>query len=280
VLTKMEVYSPQASATELPLLGSGPSTDPIQIRQITGLGPVKASVNTSPYGSIDGESYIGSSVGKRNIVLTLGLNPDWINQSMSSLREQLYAYFMSKQMVTLRFFSDTIPTCEIIGYVESFEPNIFSKDPEIQISIICPMPDFIAVDIITVTGVVGDGTTDTDITYVGTVPTGFVLEVVSSVANTAYTGSLLIVNKTPFPQILNIQATIDSTKFFKLSTIRGQKYVQNIVIIDGVITNLLNQISPEMMWPQLEPGLNEFGVVADESGQTWTLKYYPRFGGL
>ncbi len=105
MLTKVEVFGPVPLI--LPLGEGETNTDPIQIRDVQGLGPVKANVNTSPFGSFDGEAYTGSSVGKRNIVLTLGLNPNWKDQSITSLRQLLYTYFMPKRAVTLRFFSDT-----------------------------------------------------------------------------------------------------------------------------------------------------------------------------
>ena len=63
MLTEVKAYSSWRSAPTLPLDDNGRAeTDLIQIRNIDGLDPVKASVNTSPYGSIDGASYAGSSV--------------------------------------------------------------------------------------------------------------------------------------------------------------------------------------------------------------------------
>ena len=72
MLTEVKAYSSWRSAPTLPLSDSGRAeTDLIQIRNIDGLDPVKASVNTSPFGSVDGASYVGSSVESRNIVLTI-----------------------------------------------------------------------------------------------------------------------------------------------------------------------------------------------------------------
>jgi hypothetical protein len=76
-------------------------------------------------------------------VLTLGLNPNWVDQTVASLRRVLYRYLMPEAWTKLRFFSDDMPTVDIEGYVESFDPNMFTQDPEIQVSIICPKPDFI-----------------------------------------------------------------------------------------------------------------------------------------
>lgn len=285
MLTQIDVHSSHTPPTGFALANS--NTDPIQVRGITGLGPVKASVNTTPFGSIDGEAYKGSSVGKRNIVFTFGLNPNWVDQSIASLRQLLYEYFMPKQSVKLTFHSD-LPTCAIYGIVESFEPNIFSRDPEIQVSIICPMPDFVSVASSQVNGIVGDGSTSIVIDYEGTISTGFVLEVRSTVGNVAYTGNIEVQNQvdllqSPFVNTMDLTAidvTVDTTKYFKMSSVRGDKYVYSITTFDSIITDILKTISPDTKWPVLEPGSNEFQVVAAESGQSWQLTYFKRFGGL
>ncbi len=76
---------------------------------------------------------------------------------------------------TLIFSTDDYPDCEISGYVESFAPNIFTQDPEIQVSIICPNPDFVAVDPVVIDGaVISTEETSysfTEIATVGTIPT-------------------------------------------------------------------------------------------------------------
>src|SRR6266542_614762 len=146
MITQMKVTNPRVASSPLPVVSLGTeATDPIQIKNIEGLGPVDATVNTAQYGSIDGEFYNGSVVGKRNIVLTVGLNPNYASQSMEFLRQCLYQYFMPKSAVSLRFASTHMPEVSIDGVVESFEPNMFSKDPEIQVSIICPQSEFVAV---------------------------------------------------------------------------------------------------------------------------------------
>ena len=145
MITKVEVFSARP-APILSLGGFMPSDDPVHIRDISGLGPVKAEITTTPSGASRGATFQGVSTDKRNIVLTLGLSPNWSTQTVSSLRQLLYAYFMTEQWCKLRFHSDELPTTDIEGYVEGFEPNHFAQDPEYQISIINPRPDFIEID--------------------------------------------------------------------------------------------------------------------------------------
>lgn len=277
----MEVFSAQPSAPELPL-GSLDlaNNDPIQIHNIDGLGPVKADISSTPFATGKGELYQGSSVPKRNIVIALGLNPNWEDQTISSLRHLLYGYLMPQAWCKLRFFSDDMPVVDIEGYVESLEPNIFAQDPELQCSIICPKPDFIEVDAIIFDGVVGDSALEFD--YYGNVDTGFELRVDGATALPAYTGQLSVI-ATPVgldPQTFVINpVTINALKSFKLTTMQNQKRAQNFALSDGAITNLLQAVT-QAVWPQLKPGSNSFQVTAATPGQQWTLAYFTRFGGL
>lgn len=280
MITKMYAFTSQPSVPELPLGASGASTDAVQVRGIQGLEPVKAEISSTPFATSDGELYQGATVGKRNIVLTLGLNPDWIDQTMATLRQQLYLYFMPKSWVKLRFETDYLPTVDIEGYCESITPNIFSKDPEVQVSIICPKPDFIDTEPAVFTGTVDDGTSDTVINYIGTVPTGFELRVDPASGATEYTGPLTVTNDALIPQTFKIDpVTIDALKYFKLSTIKNAKRAQNIAAADGAITNLLAHVQTAV-WPEIQVGENLISVFANTPGQAWTLAYFNRFGGL
>lgn len=283
MLTRVEVFSSNPSAPELPLGGLFPNDDPVQVRSIDGLGPVKAEISSTAFATGRGELFQGSSIGKRNIVMNLGLNPDWPEgQTMSILRQRLYRYFLPEAWTKLRFFSDHLPTVDIEGVVESFEPNIFSQDPEIQVSVLCHKPDFIEVDAIIYDGIVDDGTGELEFEYTGTVPTGFELRVDRTVANPSYSGDLTVTVKAPEdPQIFEIEdITIDTTKYFKLSTVRNAKRVQNIALADGATTNLLSKMTDASVWPELKPGQNIISVGAAENDQAWTLAYFNRFGGL
>jgi Phage tail protein RIFT-related domain len=284
VITKVEVFSSQPSAPALPLGGTLASDDPIHIRDIQGLGPVKAEIATTPFATSDGELFQGSSVGKRNIVMTMGFNPDWDgDQTVSNLRQRLYGYLLPKALTKLRFFTENLPVVDIEGYVESLEPNIFAQDPEIQCSVICPRPDFIDPDAVIVNGVVDDGTIENVIDYIGTVPTGFELRVQRTVTNPSYSGPLTVTNVMPdlTEQIFEIDPVlIDTVQYFRLSTIKNAKRVQTVLIADDSITNVLVNMTADSVWPELRSGENLIKVAADENDQAWALAYFNRFGGL
>jgi hypothetical protein len=279
VLTSLAAYSSWESAQILAISERGVQFDPIQIRNIEGLGPVKADVNTSPLGSIDGETFVGAHTPKRNIVLTVGLNPDWDDWSMESLRRLLYTYFMPKRPIKLVFKSDDdFPDVTISGYTESVEPNIFAKDVEIQISILCPDPYFTAVEPTIVNGNVGGGIKT--IVYNGTIETGYTVKVTQIVPPDA--ALITIRTGDPFTSEFFVTCTISATKYLLVNSIPGDKYVRNIELNTGIITNLLYQVSPGYVWPLLIPGPNKINILSNVPAivAAYQISYFEKFGGL
>lgn len=282
MLTQLEVFGIAASSPPKLTLPFGDilGVNPIQIRGIDGLGPAKASIITTALASSDGERYSGSSIEKRNIVITMGLNPDWAEQTIESLRMELYKYFMPQLGVLLRFTSTHLPTCDIYGYVESLEPNIFSKDPEIQVSVICPNPDFFETDPTVLNGAVND--LPMEVNYIGSIPTPLKLTVSSSAARPAYSGPLsaLIIADSVIQQSFALSTvTIDDTGNLELSSEPGNKYV-HINYFAANPVSLLSAMDAGSVWPTLQAGQNQFQVNADLAGQTWEMEYHARFGGL
>jgi hypothetical protein len=274
----MECFSSQPDAPELPLGGFMPNDDPVLIKNIDGLGPVKAELTSTAFATGRGELYQGGYIGKRNIVLTLGFNPDWAgNQTMSSLRQLLYRYFLPQQWTKLRFYTQELPPVDIEGIVESFDPNIFSQDPEVQISILCHKPDFIDTNATIIEGEL-DSTIEQEFDYIGTADTGFELVVKHTTDNPTYTGSLIVLMRGQVFEVDPIE--VDDTQYFKLSTIPHAKRVQTVQYTDGALTNLLSGVSDISVWPTITPGPNVLSVAGEEDNLTWTLAYFNRFAGL
>lgn len=269
MLTEVKAYSSWKSAPTLLLNDVGRAeTDLIQIRNIDGLDPVKASVNTSPLGSVDGTSFTGASVPSRNIVLTVRPNPDWDIWTYESLRRLIYSYFMPKQPTRLVFYSDDMIPVEILGIVEGVSVNQFSKDPEFLVSVICPDPYFTALEATVITGQDGDFE---EIAYGGSVEAGISVKV-SWVSGT--------VPAVIWVQNFTVEASVSATKYFEMGSLPMRKFVQNVNIGSGVIDNLLSKVDESSVWPLLQPGVNSFTVGSDVGVQDWELTYFERFGGL
>jgi Phage tail protein RIFT-related domain len=282
VLTEVKAYSSWQSAPMLPLSDTGRAeTDLIQIRNIDGLDPVKASVNTSPLGSVDGAAYTGSDVVSRNIVLTLHPNPNWNEWSYEGLRRLLYSYFMPKRPTRLVFYSDDMVPVEISGIVESVSVNPFNSDPELLVSIICPDPYFTALEPETILGQsMREGGVVENIDYDGTIEAGIYVKVLSASGPAPTIIGIQIGD--PAISYFTVAATVNSSMYFEMSSIPMEKFVQNVEIGTGIITNLLSkvQIREGSSWPILQPGEIDFSVITDQGVQDWTLTYFERFGGL
>ena len=280
MLTEVKAYSSWQSAPTLLLDENGRAeTDLIQVRNIDGLDPVKASVNTTPFGSVDGTSYVGSSVPSRNIVLTVRPNPDWDNWTYSDLRRLLYAYFMPKRQTRLVFYSDDMDPVEISGFVESADNNQFSKDPEFIVSVICPDPYFTSLEPIVLTGQ-ANAEGPTLIEYEGSIETGIYVKV-TAIDGPDPTGIEVQIGD-PVISSLDVATTVDNLKYFEMSSVSMQKYVQNVNLLTGVIENLLSKthVAEGSTWPMLQPGENEFFLITDQGTQDWELTYFARYGGL
>lgn len=106
------------------------------ITSIDGLGPAKANINKTDIASNDGSFYNSARLDPRNIVIKmLFTEADTIEKA----RLNTYRYFPIKRRVDLEIETDT-RTVTTSGYIESNEPDIFSKTEGNTVSIICPDP--------------------------------------------------------------------------------------------------------------------------------------------
>ena len=254
------------------------------IKSVTGLGPVKANINITEIATSDGAIYNSARATKRNIVMTLGLLFD---PTIEDTRQKSYKYFPLKKKVKLTIETDN-RICETYGYVESNEPDIFSKSENTIISIICPDSYLYSMEKnITVFygleptfefefsnesldepmiefGVIEDKTLQT-IYYDGDAEVGVViyLHAIGEVTN------LTIWNVNTRESM-----SIDSAKLATLtgsgivngddiiiSTVKNDHYIK--LLRNGVYTNILNTLDRNTAWFKLSKGDNIFAYTAD-----------------
>jgi len=283
MLKTVDVYSTLGLASTLTFDEDLPvESDFVQVKNIDGLDPVKANIDTVAASTRDGLSSIDTSVPSRNIVMTLRPNPDWSSYTAETLRKFLYSYFIPKNRVKLVFDSDEVGVVEISGVVESCDANPFSKDPEYVISIICEDPYFTAVEATVVTGSVispEDWETLAEIVHIdGTVPVGFKV----SMSYGALTRASMQVAD-PAVQIFTVVYHTDDTVVFQMNSVPGEKFVRTVDSTTGHFTNILKSVMFGSVWPMLQPGDNKFSVVSPGLtglGYTWELSCFEKFGGI
>ncbi len=111
------------------------------IKSVTGLGPVKANINTTEVATNDGSKFNSARLTQRNIVFQMVFVDTLKGESVEDIRQKSYKYFPTKKNVDIIIETDN-RYVKTTGYVESNEPNIFSSQEGAQISIICPDPYF------------------------------------------------------------------------------------------------------------------------------------------
>lgn len=123
---------------ELKISMFNPAESGFYIKNIDGLGPSNANINTIDIVSQDGSIFNNARSEKRNIVLTIG---PYNVADVESYRQKAYKMFPTKRKLKLTFETDN-KKVYTFGFVESNEPDIWSKNVTMKISVICPFPYF------------------------------------------------------------------------------------------------------------------------------------------
>jgi hypothetical protein len=259
------------------------------IQNIEGLGPGKATINSTELATSDGSLFNSARLNSRNIVFTLKLLDV---PTVETVRQKTYKYFPIKKRVHILIETDN-RLCGIYGQVESNEPTMFTNEEITQISIICPDPYFYSFGGTNVTIFSGiepmfefpfsNESTTENLIVLSQISTNHEQTVYysgdSEVGIVIYIHSLGDVsNITIYNSVTRGTMKIDTAKLTALtgsgiifgddiiiSTVKGQKYVQ--LLRSGEYTNILNCLDRDAEWFQLTKGDNIFAFTA-ESGST------------
>lgn len=246
------------------------------VEEIEGLSPVAATLSTSSLAQVDGEQPQNAQRPARNITMKVGLKPDYVSNTVDSLRMNAYSYFMTKALVTLNFYFDDVFTYTCQGQVETCDNDRFSADPELDISIMCYDPDFYAASSIEIDTSTNPSTNLTEIDYPGSSECGiiFVLGVNASVSgfqifNTRPDGTVQVMGITPITPFFNTnQVGIDTIPGERSITLNGNN-------------DILWMLDDDSDWIMLGPnGSNFFRGYAGGLSVPYRLIYTPKFGGI
>ena len=264
------------------------------IKSITGLGPVKANVNTTEVATNDGSMFNSARLSQRNIVIQMVFVNSIYGEDIEEIRQKSYKYFPIKKNVELVIETDN-RYVRTTGYIESNEPDIFSKQEGTQISIICPDPYFYSAS--------EDGDNVTDFYSIDpmfefpfsneslTEPLLVFGEIqIKTEGVITYTGDseigvMIYIHAIGPAEHINIYntetrevMTIDTVKLEKLTgrgliagddiiinTLKGEKSIT--LVRSGVSYNILNCLDKNTDWFTLVKGDNIFAYTAD-SGVT------------
>lgn len=301
MLKSLTVTNPKGESLTLEL--ARPELSGLIVKDITGLGPSKATINAQELATMDGSIYSSSRVENRNIVITLAMM--W-SPTIEESRHRTYHFFPLKKKVSLRFETD-VRTSEIEGYVESNDPTIFSEEESTQISIICTDPYFYETKK-TENGFYGaepmfefpfenDSTTDpllvmseirldsrAIVNYEGDIDTGVIITI--HTLGDARNITLYNVDTQETMAILTDKIqTITGLAFhagddIEISTFKGNKYIR--LLRNGRYTNIIAALDKNADWFQLSVGDNIFDYQAEEGSDNLliTFAYRNAYGGV
>lgn len=263
----------QAGTLGLPLRDPSLGYD---VQDIEGLDPVKANLVSSSFAQQDGAQYQSARRESRNIVLKLGLYPDYALDTVDSLRKRLYPFFMPKKTVNLRFFMEDGLVVDIAGRVETCESPKFTQEPTVVVSILCFDPDFIEPEEVVVNGTTTDDVNTLLIDYVGTVETGIELKLFVDRTMSEFT----IYHQLPDGTIktTDFAAPVVAGDVVTITTTTGSKSA--ILTHTGSDSSILYGISPQSNWLELDTGANAIRVYAEGAAVPYTITYTRRYGGL
>lgn len=238
----------------------GLSSSEYVITNIDGLGPVKAALTSADNASDAGSVFLSAKDGQRNIVITMGFAPSYSTGStVTALRQALKSFMMPKTFIEMRFTDDLLGEFDIWGRVETHEPDIFAKDPQVVISIICDDPYFYknASDIVFNVPTLTPGNETFSVDYAGDVPVGFRFEF-DTTSNSASPFNYVDLQMNPGwedqPK-MRLDKSFISGAHYEISSERGNRKA-----IDGS-NNDLYYFSGSLVSMVLYPGLNYFALL-------------------
>lgn len=244
------------------------------VHSIEGLGPVQADILTVETPTQAGDTFLSSKAQKRNIVMELGFNPNHaLASTITGLRRSLMEVYMPQSKLKLIFSDDVLGDMYITGYVEKHEPTMFSEDPKVQISIICPEPYFRSTAGVQTINL--PSSEYVDINYTGNVPVGFTYEGdVTSATPQIYVSKL----PTEMLERMYINFNFLSGDHFLFCTVPGSRKAQ--YVRSSATNNALGYLGGSLTRTMLRPGVNHFDFQHFAYLSNCKLTYEPLYGGL
>lgn len=293
MIKTVKVTNYMGESLTIPLIWNG---GPFEIKNIEGLGPPTANINTTEIATNDGSKFNSARATQRNVVIYLLFHGA---PTIEDARQLTYKYFPVKKPLQIEIETDN-RRCLAEGYPESNEPNIFSENEDCQVSIICPNPYWKSAGDDGVREVVFSGaepnfefpfqnnsTTSKTIEfgiisrrkenvvyYDGDAEQGITITI--EVGGTVKNLKIVNVNTRETMTISHDElesftgSGLVSGDTVTISTLKGHKSIE--LLRDGVTTNILNCIGKDDDWFMLTKGDNIFGYTADEGSDYLDFK--------
>lgn len=242
------------------------------IRDISGLGPMGATIAHTNHPIIPGGVYHSSTLNTRNVVIRMGFNPDHMaGKTVQDLRREVQRVAMPGTPVVVRLWTDGVYDRYFNGYVETVEPVIFSQDPEVQISILCTDP---IMQDAKVQGADARTQGTHYFEYRGDIPSGISADV-HVLLDTFTSFSFEIAGEK-----IDVSYNFSAGELVRINTTPGKKEVTQRTSSGALIRNIIGSATITKGWPKLTYGTNTISVQGNvAAGYNWDLTYRNLYGG-
>lgn len=256
--TSIRVVGP--TSIELPKQNLDP-LNPFLLKNADGIGPTQMNViiKNSRIGGVRK----GRQPDLRVITLTVGLNPDWnIGQTPDDLRDILYSFMGTddEDIVTVQFMDGDTVVAQAIGQIDLMEPVLFTKDPQVLITIPCLDANLIApLESVQDPEKVNTGTSSAyfDVENEGNAASGFWM---GFLFTGTHSGSIQLQDDSSPPKFMSISTGTNWVAGDRLiiDTRPGSRCIWKIPNGSSTQQNIMNALSPNSPWMTVQRGTNRF----------------------
>lgn len=264
---------------------------PFTIKEITGLNPPTATINTNTTAIMDGARFNSSKLNMRTINIAFAIEYD-----AAINRLEVYKVLQTKKIVHLRYTSDTIDVMAE-GYVESIDISYFSMKQIVTVAILCPFPYL--KDAQTIVNDLSNLISTFHFAFASTEVPELIMGYVETINNVTVRNSgtvdvgmsieLYAAANISNPKVYNyatgeyigVTYSMEAGDTIKIDTTSGNKSV--VLLRNGVESNLFNYLAPGSKWLQLDVGVNEFVYTVDSnnaSNLSVTIRHNDLFEGV
>lgn len=263
------------------------STSPYIARNITGLDAEEIIPRFYYMSDYNKEKYFDLTIGSREIVIDILLNPTYGEyvKSYSQLRDDIYRSIAATRssIMTLEFFDGQEELARISGFVTKVETEHFSEAPELKLTLRCDDPTLRAPERIKVAYLTetelppGDPLEQNIYVSDSTAPHGFRFKA-TFMAAASYFYIRNVGSEVEWQFQINPLSAFEIGNIIEFSSESGNKNLTFYYSEGSVFTNIIDRIAPSSIWPILFPGDNSF-LYSPEVRLDY-IDYYPTYWGV
>jgi hypothetical protein len=245
------------------------------LKSIAGLSPEGITLFTGDFAR-DGGYYQGRRIGKRNVVFTLKMNPNYADDiEISDIRELLYQAFLEPTVgsdaVQVLLEDDRRPDRYFIGYTEDINTDMWEKDQKVTISLLCVDPYLRSAAVTSASD--PTGWISVPLTYDGSAGTGFTMQIKMTATTTS-----LYISLNGGIMLLQPVGGFVNNDIVDINTTIGQRSIKK----NGV--DIMGSLQGTPVWPTLNSVANTLlvhgGVLSDGKAKVMSYSYRSAWWGI